>query len=97
MFHWFAATEAVAFGKRMADEVARVVPLDASLAKGKKGQKQLEKFRRAILHARDLGLSTRLNFYKKAKCANAMRWSLVDKGYPRSFVEEVVRLVITRL
>lgn len=97
MFHWFDATEAVAFGNHMAKEVARIVPIDASLGRGKKGRKQLDKFRRAILHASDLGGRMPLNVYKKARCANAMRWSLIDKGYPKPFVEEVVRLVITRL
>ena len=97
MIQWFDATEAVAFGKHMAQEVARIVPVDASLGKGKKGEKQLDKFRRAILHASDLRSKASLNVYKKAKCANALRWGLIDKGYPEPFVEEVVRLVITRL
>ena len=97
MLQWFNAADAVAFGKHMAQEVARIVPLEASQAKGKKEQKRLDKFRRAITHASDLGSKTPLNFYKKARCANAMRWALIDKGYPKPFVEEVVRLVITRL
>jgi hypothetical protein len=97
MLQWFNATEAVAFGKHMAQEVARIVPLEASQVKGKKEQKRLDQFRRAITHAGDLGSKTRLNVYKKARCANALRWGLIDKGYPKPFVEEVVRLVITRL
>ena len=55
MFQWFNATEAVAFGKHMAQEVARIVPVEASQLKGKKEQKRLDKFRRAIVHASDLG------------------------------------------
>ena len=38
-----------------------------------------------------------LNVYKKARCANTLRWALLDKGYPKPFVEAVVRLVVTRL
>jgi len=97
MFQWFDATEAVAFGKHMAQEVARIVPLEASQPRGKKEQKRLDKFRRAILHASDLGSKTTLNVYKKARCANTLRWALLEKGYAKPFVEEVVRLVITRL
>ena len=97
ILHWFNATAAVQFGEHMADEVARIVPLEASRAKGKKATKQLHKFERAILHARDLRAKERLNVYKKARCANALRWRLIDKGYPKPFVEEVVRLVVTRL
>ena len=97
MFQFFNATEAIAFGQHMAKEVARIVPLEASQPRGKKEQKRLDKFRRAILHASDLGAKAPLNVYKKARCANAMRWALIDKGYPKPFVEEVVRLVITRL
>jgi len=97
MFQWLDAKEAIAFGKHLAQEVARIVPLDASEGRGKKAAKQMDKFRRAILHASDLGNKAPLNFYKKARCANTLRWALVEKGYPKSFVEEVVRLVATRL
>src|SRR3954451_18438475 len=97
MLQWFDAKEAVAFGKHLAQEVARIVPVNSSETKGKKATKQMDKFRRAIVHASDLGARTPLNFYKKARCANSLRWSLIDKGYPKPFVEEVVRLVVTRL
>ncbi len=97
MLQWFNAREAIAFGYQMADDVARIVPLDASRAQGKKATKQFEKFRRAILHASDLRAKVPLNVYKKARCANALRWKLIDKGYPKAFVEQVVRLVITGL
>jgi hypothetical protein len=97
LLQWFDAKAAVEFGQHMANEVARIVPVDASRGQGKKPAKQLDKFRRAILHASDLGAKAPLNVYKKARCANALRWSLIDKGYPKAFVEEVVRLVITRL
>ncbi len=94
---WLDAGPAVEFGEQMAAEVARIVPLDASKAQGKKATNQLDKFQRAILHASDLRAKVPLNVYKKARCANALRWTLIDKGYPKPFVEEVVRLVITRL
>lgn len=97
LFQWFDAREAVSFGEHLAGEVARIVPLEAAEVRGKKSTKQMDKFRRAILHASDLGTKTPLNVYKKARCANALRWSLIDKGYPKPFVEEVVRLVVTRL
>lgn len=97
VLQWFQAGPAVDFGQHMADEVARIVPLDASKGTGKKANKQLDKFRRAILHASDLRKNEPLNVYKKARCANALRWALIDKGYPKPFVEEVVRLVITQL
>jgi len=97
LIKWFDATAAVAFGEHMAAEVARIVPLDASRATRKSANKKLEKFQRAIMHASDLRAQGRLNIYTKARCANTLRWSLLDKGYPKPFVEEVVRLVITRL
>src|SRR5258708_9220770 len=94
---WFDATAAVAFGEHMATEVARIVPLEASRATRKSATKQLDKFQRAIMHAGDLKAQGRLNIYTKARCANTLRWALIDKGYPKPFVAEVVRLVITRL
>ena len=97
LLQWFDAKSAVEFGEHMAAEVARIVPLDASRATRKSAAKQLDKFQRAIMHASDLKAQGRLNIYKKARCANTLRWSLLDKGYPKPFVEEVVRLVITRL
>jgi hypothetical protein len=97
VLNWFDASAAISFGEHMADEVARIVPLDASRGTRKNASKQLDKFRRAILHASDLRTKAPLNVYKKARCANTLRWALIDKGYPKPFVEEVVRLVITRL
>ena len=97
LLQWFDATAAVEFGEHMAAEVARIVPLDASQVTRKSAAKQLGKFQRAIMHAGDLKAQGRLNIYKKARCANTLRWALIDKGYPKAFVEEVVRLVITRL
>jgi hypothetical protein len=96
-FGWFDSSAAAAFGEQMAEEVARIVPLDASHGPKKSASKQLDKFRRAIVHASDLRGKMPLNFYKKARCANSLRWALIDKGYSKPFVEEVVRLVITRL
>lgn len=94
---WLDSSAAVAFGKHMAEEVARIVPLEATHSLRKDGAKQFDKLQRAILHASDLRTKISLNVYKKARCANALRWALIDKGYPKPFVEEVVRLVITRL
>jgi hypothetical protein len=97
VFEWLNAAAAISFGEQMAEDVARIVPLDASRSTRKHASKQMEKFRRAILHASDLRAKVPLNVYKKARCANTLRWALLDKGYPKPFVEEIVRLVITRL
>ena len=97
MLKWFDATDAIAFGKKMAEEVIRIVPLDQSRGRPKKQAKQDDKFRRAILRASELRTKVHLNVYTKARCANALRWALLDKGYAKPFVEEVVRLVVTRL
>jgi hypothetical protein len=97
LLRWFDATVAVEFGEHMAAEVARIVPLEASRVSRKNATKQLDKFQRAIMHAGDLKAQGPLNVYKKARCANTLRWALIDKGYPKPFVEEVVRLVINRL
>ncbi len=97
VLRWFDASAAIAFGEQMAEDVARIVPLEASRSTRKNAAKQMDKFRRAILHASDLRAKVPLNVYKKARCANTLRWALLDKGYPKPFVEEVVRLVVTRL
>jgi hypothetical protein len=97
MLKWFDATDAVAFGKKMAEEVIRIVPLDQGRARPKNQAKQDDKFRRAILRASELRSKVQLNVYTKARCANTLRWTLLDKGYGKPFVEEVVRLVVTRL
>jgi hypothetical protein len=97
MLDWFDASAAIAFGKHMAQEVAKIVPIEAAGASRKGAAKQQEKFQRAIMRASELRGKTPLNFYKKARCAHALRWSLIDSGYPKEFVEEVVRLVITKL
>ena len=97
LLEWFNAAAAVSFGQQMAEDVARIVPLAASHGTRKNAAKQMDKFRRMIIHASDLRTKVPLNVYKKARCANTLRWALLDKGYPKPFVEEIVRLVITRL
>ena len=39
----------------------------------------------------------RLNFYKKAKLANTLKWALKEAGYSDAFVRELVGLVVVNL
>jgi hypothetical protein len=57
----------------------------------------MKKLERVILNAKAFSANHKLNFYKKAKLANTLKWNLKEAGYSEEFVRDVVGLVVVNL
>jgi tetratricopeptide (TPR) repeat protein len=95
MIEWFNAREAALVGAALADEFApRTVPAAARSSTHEEQSKALQELlRRADREVRTL----RLNFYKKAKFANAFKWRLTENGVEREMADEVTQLLVLHL
>jgi hypothetical protein len=93
---WLDARPAVEFAESIAREIEATIPPGDQLAKVRK-DKRAKRLERVIEKTRAFGKTHRLNFYKKARFANKLKWSLSEAGYPDEFVRDLVGLVITTL
>ncbi len=97
LFDWFNAREATQFGHAMAAYLAERLP-KAEAAPGKKAdKKRAEALVGLFAQAERFRLSHKPNLFKKAKLGNAFKWSLLDLGYEKDFVDEVTKELLLRL
>jgi tetratricopeptide (TPR) repeat protein len=97
IMQWFDASEATKFGLELADQFARQqgsrVARQGNPAVGKQADELHLILERADREVRAL----RLNFYKKAKFANAFKWRLTENGVDREMADEVTQLLVLHL
>jgi tetratricopeptide (TPR) repeat protein len=99
MLKWFNAREASELGVALADQfaaagAARPAPARGSEGKRKEHATALEQLReRADCVVRPLGL----NFYQKAKFANAFKWRLIESGVESDAADAVTQSLIVHL
>ncbi|MBL8484161.1 MAG: hypothetical protein JNJ60_18335 [Rhodocyclaceae bacterium] len=95
MLAWFNCTEVDEFARTLSAELVSRLP---PVRKGKSTAWSAGKERKAIDHC--LGLvkqfvSTHsMNFYKKARLANTLKWALKDAGYADDFVESTTKVIV---
>jgi hypothetical protein len=94
---WLDTGAAVDFANATAAEIRRLIPPSDAEPSRKEIGKRMKKLERIVLNARAFSKRNRLNFYKKARLANTLRWSLASAGYSNQFVREVVQLVTVNL
>jgi len=79
-----------AFGKELAGELSRRVPLATIADPGKKGN---DRYVRAIEHARGVTIAfqkdNKLGVYGKARLLNTFKWELKRQGYSDEFIDGV--------
>jgi hypothetical protein len=94
---WFSTSESVRFGRELATFV--LSELSASLAK--KDAKFTAKAEKALIRAdkrvHEFTGRERMNFYKKAKLANAFLWTLKDAGCPEDYAKQLTDWLSFRL
>jgi len=97
MFDWFNAKQASEFGKQLAQFLEQEMPDEI----GKKKEKTLAKRKRVLtqilVKVHTFKQTNKLNYYKKAKLANAFKWYLIDAGYDPEFIEEITNIIVTQL
>ena len=90
IFEWFSTKEVDALADRLALDLIKRVPPASLGAGGKKAESQQGRSREALLRqVREFAGAHRLNIFKKARLANRFKWSLIEAGYPREFVDSM--------
>jgi hypothetical protein len=97
VFSWLDSRAAVAYANATASEIKSLIPPSDHQPTRKEVAKRARKLERVVLSAKEFSTKNRLNFYKKARLANTLRWNLLDAGYSRDFVRELVGLVVANL
>jgi hypothetical protein len=94
---WLDTRPAVAFARSIAAEIRQAMPADEEAPSRKEIGKRARKVERLTERARAFSREHRLNFYKKAKLVNTLKWELKDAGYSEVFVREIVGLILVNL
>lgn len=97
LFDWFDGREATRFGLTLANYFAERLTCAESGNRKKTHKKQTETLTALFAQAARFRTAHKLNMYKKAKLANAFKWSLVDRGYDPGFVDEITRELLLHL
>lgn len=88
IFGWLDTTEADAFAKSVADDLAGRIPMPAGDSRKQITPERLRNTHEAIItRAAAFARNHKLNWYKKAHLGNTFRWVLLEKGYEKAFVE----------
>jgi hypothetical protein len=94
---WLNTRTAVDFAKSIAQEIRHSMPPSDELPGKKEAGKRAKKIERIATQAKAFSRDHRLNFYKKAKLANTLKWSLKEAGYSDVFIREMVGLILVNL
>jgi hypothetical protein len=94
ILQWFATADATELGKNLAKTY-----LEGSQKASHKSQKKQQKKNAALLQSMASQIHSfkskhKLNFYKKAKVANAFKWTLIDAGCNLDEIDDITRDLI---
>jgi lipoprotein NlpI len=94
---WFDATDAEAFGLKLAKYYMDRIPA-AAVIEGKRSLGKHDQVVAGMFQLRDHFKAThKLNIYKKAKMANTFKWALRENGYPDALSNKLTLDVVMRL
>jgi hypothetical protein len=94
---WLDTRAVEGFATTIAREIASSMPPSDETPGKKEAGKRAKKIERIATQAKAFSRDNRLNFYKKAKLANTLKWSLKEAGYSDVFVREMVGLILVNL
>jgi hypothetical protein len=94
---WLDTRAAEGFATTIAREIRTSMPPSDEAPGKKEAGKRAKKIERIATQAKAFSRDNRLNFYKKAKLANTLKWSLKEAGYSDVFVREMVGLILVNL
>jgi hypothetical protein len=97
MLAWFDATGAIEYAREIVAALEATMPLERASGKRVSRAKQAERIDRLLSRIGRAGRARKFNLYQKARFGNALTWDLVEKGYSRDFIDELVRIALTRL
>lgn len=94
---WFDVEQVVRFADEVAetaDAVLRVAVRSGKIHAGKKDQKRFDSL---VARVTAFAGSNHLNFYKKARFLNTIKWRLRDAGHEERLVDELISLLTSAL
>ena len=94
---WFNTRAVEDFGVSIARDIQDSMPPSDEVPGKKEAGKRAKKIERIATQAKAFSRENRLNFYKKAKLANTLKWSLKEAGYSDVFIREMVGLILVNL
>ena len=96
---WFNAREAADLGVALADQFAAAAALRTAPVRGSEGTRKEHASALEQLHERaDREVRPlELNFYQKARFANAFKWKLIENGVQRNVADDVTQSLIVHL
>lgn len=94
---WFDTRATVAFAQATARDIQAALPPSDEKPSAKQAERRAKKLEGIVLKVKAFSRDNRLNFYKKAKFANTLKWSLKEAGYSDVFIREITGLVLVNL
>jgi hypothetical protein len=94
---WLNAKEAEQFGVSLAQFFIQRIPIEDPNKKNKSMAKKREVLDKMLLQITLFKMNHNLNIYKKAKLGNAFKWELRNAGYNAKFVDELTKVLATKL
>lgn len=94
---WFDTRAAVHFANETSRDIQAALPPSDERPDKKQAGKRAKKLERIVLKVKAFSKQNKLNFYKKAKFANTLKWSLKEAGYSDVFIREITGLVLVNL
>src|SRR5262245_12494296 len=97
IFKWFSVAETQSFGKELAAFIMSELKGSLDKRDPKFAAKADKTLQRAATKVRDFKSREAMNFYKKAKLANAFLWALKDAGCPNDYANQLTDWLTMRL
>jgi len=97
IFSWFSTSESTRFGRELATYVLSELAASTAKKDAKFSAKAEKALIRADVRVREFKVREKMNFYKKAKLANAFMWQLKDQGCPQDYADELTEWLSLRL
>ena len=102
LFKFFDASEAESFGRQMAELIVHRTPNDPANKNQERLVKKYEKRHEATLLLIEKRVASfkqahKLNVYTKAKLGTAFKYTLLDKDYDKTFVENTTTWLMLKV
>lgn len=90
---WFDARDAVAFAQGIVRDIDLLFPRGPQKRKPTSVKKDRKKLDAIVVRTRAFAQQHKLNFYKKAKLLNTIKWKMRDTGHDEALIDEVISLL----
>lgn len=96
---WFDSSKPDDFARSLAAEMRQLFdPVTRRSGNPQKRQaKAPQKLEKVLARAAAFQAEHHLNFYRKARLLNTLKWELKEHGYDPAFVDDIVEMVTRRI